>query len=148
MYCASQRGSAPGCTECLLTGSTGKYPCQKTLCISRIHRFLYILVPSSATGRNRMKKWLLLSFCSVFIPLLSGCSPETLLNRIMPSDNQEIQDIHPDSTRVYMDDCRELSRVSPETNSLLSVLLYPIRLMFLRPLWNLRMVLSAETLSV
>ena len=51
-----------------------------------------------------MKKWLLLSFCSVFIPLLSGCSPETLLNRIMPSDNQEIQDIHPDSTRVYMDE--------------------------------------------
>lgn len=51
-----------------------------------------------------MKKWLLLSFCSVFIPLLSGCSPENLLNRIMPSDNQEIQDIHPDSTRVYMDE--------------------------------------------
>lgn len=95
-----------------------------------------------------MKKWLLLSFCSVFIPLLSGCSPENLLNRIMPSDNQEIQDIHPDSTRVYMDELPELSRVSPETNSLLSVLLYPIRLMFLRPLWNLRMVLSAETLSV
>ena len=29
MYCASQSGSAPGCTECLLTGSTGKYPCQR-----------------------------------------------------------------------------------------------------------------------
>ena len=51
-----------------------------------------------------MKKWLLLSFCSVFITLLSGCSPENLLNGIIPSDDQEIQDIHPDSTRVYMDE--------------------------------------------
>lgn len=41
---------------------------------------------------------------SVFITLLSGCSPENLLNGIIPSDDQEIQDIHPDSTRIYMDE--------------------------------------------
>ena len=46
-----------------------------------------------------MKKWLLLSFCSVFITLLSGCSPENLLNGIKHSHDQEIQDIHPDTTR-------------------------------------------------
>lgn len=51
-----------------------------------------------------MKKWLLLPLCGLFALSLSGCSFENVISRILPSDNEELQDIHPDSTRIYMDE--------------------------------------------
>lgn len=51
-----------------------------------------------------MKNWLFLSICSLFIFSLSGCGFENVVDNIMPSQNETIQDIHPDSTRVYMDE--------------------------------------------
>lgn len=51
-----------------------------------------------------MRNWLLLSICSLFVFSLSGCSFETIIDNVMPSQDEAIQDIHPDSTRVYMDE--------------------------------------------
>ena len=91
-----------------------------------------------------MKKWLLLSICGLFGLSLSGCSLQDAIQNVLPSREEAIQDINPDSTRVYMD---ELSRLFPETRSLLSVLQKPILLMFLRLRWKLPTEWCAEILS-
>ena len=51
-----------------------------------------------------MKNWLLLSICSLFVFSLSGCSFTSVIDNFMPSQNESIQDIDPNSTRVYMDE--------------------------------------------
>lgn len=51
-----------------------------------------------------MKKWLILSICGLFGFFLSGCSLENVVDKVIPSEDESIQDIHPDSTRVYMDE--------------------------------------------
>lgn len=51
-----------------------------------------------------MKKWLLLSICSLFVFSLYGCGPSDIIDNVVPSRDEAIQDIHPDSTRVYMDE--------------------------------------------
>ena len=51
-----------------------------------------------------MKKWLLLLICSLFGVSLSGCSLQNVVESVSPSREETPQDIHPDSTRVYMDE--------------------------------------------
>ena len=51
-----------------------------------------------------MKKWLLLSICGLFGLSLSGCSLQDAIQNVLPSREEAIQDINPDSTRVYMDE--------------------------------------------
>ena len=51
-----------------------------------------------------MKKWLFLSFCGLFCLSLSGCSFENALDKVISSKDESLQNIHPDSTRVYMDE--------------------------------------------
>ena len=51
-----------------------------------------------------MKKWLLLLICSLLGVSLSGCSLQNVVESVSPSREETPQDIHPDSTRVYMDE--------------------------------------------
>ena len=90
-------------------------------------------------------------FCHSAVYLFLCCQAAALrisLNRIMPSDNQEIQDIHPDSTRIYMDELPGTVQSFTGTNSLLSVLLYPIRLMFLSTLESEDGIIRGDSVSV
>lgn len=50
------------------------------------------------------EKWLLLLICSLFGVSLSGCSLQNVVESVSPSREETPQDIHPDSTRVYMDE--------------------------------------------
>ncbi|MBU5482437.1 hypothetical protein [Blautia sp. MSJ-19] len=53
-----------------------------------------------------MKKLLAICIGSLFLTTLSGCAPGDVIDRFSTSDTAEIQDIHPESTRVYMDEIR------------------------------------------
>lgn len=53
-----------------------------------------------------MKKLLAVCIGSVFLTALSGCSLGDVIDRFSSSDDAAIQDIHPESTRVYMDEMR------------------------------------------
>lgn len=94
-----------------------------------------------------MKKWLLLSICGLFGLSLSGCSLQDAIQNVLPSREEAIQDINPDSTRVYMDELQGTLQTFSGTRSLLSVLQKPILLMFLRLRWKLPTEWCAEILS-
>lgn len=53
-----------------------------------------------------MKKLLTACISSVLLVSLSGCSLGNVIDQFRPSDSTELQDINPDSTRVYMDEVR------------------------------------------
>lgn len=53
-----------------------------------------------------MKKILTACISSVLLVSLSGCSLGNVIDQFRPSDSAELQDINPDSTRVYMDEVR------------------------------------------
>lgn len=53
-----------------------------------------------------MKKILVVCIGSLFLTTLSGCSLGDVVDRFTASDDAQIQDIHPESTRVYMDEIR------------------------------------------
>lgn len=53
-----------------------------------------------------MKKILVICLGSLFLTTLSGCSLGDVVDRFTSSDDAQIQDIHPESTRVYMDEVR------------------------------------------
>ena len=53
-----------------------------------------------------MKKILVICLGSLFLTTLSGCSLGDVVDRFTSSDDSQIQDIHPESTRVYMDEVR------------------------------------------
>lgn len=53
-----------------------------------------------------MKKLLAVCIGSVFLTALSGCSLGSVIDRFASDNTDEIQDIHPETTRVYMDEIR------------------------------------------
>ena len=53
-----------------------------------------------------MKKILVVCIGSLFLITLSGCSLGDVVDRFSDSEDTQIQDINPESTRVYMDEIR------------------------------------------
>ena len=53
-----------------------------------------------------MKKTLVICIGSLFLITLSGCSLGDIVDHFTASDDAQVQDIHPESTRVYMDEIR------------------------------------------
>ena len=53
-----------------------------------------------------MKKILVVCIGSLFLITLSGCSLGDIVDRFSDSEDTQIQDINPGSTRVYMDEIR------------------------------------------
>ena len=53
-----------------------------------------------------MKKILVVCIGSLFLITLSGCSLGDVVDRFSDSEDTQIQDINPGSTRVYMDEIR------------------------------------------
>ena len=53
-----------------------------------------------------MKKTLVICIGSLFLITLSGCSLGDVVDHFTSSDDTQLQDIHPESTRVYMDEIR------------------------------------------
>ena len=53
-----------------------------------------------------MKKLLAICVSSVLLVSLSGCSLGSVIDQFRSSDSEELQDINPDSIRVYMDEIR------------------------------------------
>lgn len=53
-----------------------------------------------------MKKILAVCIGSIFLTALSGCSLGSVIDRFASSNDPEVQDIHPETPRVYMDEIR------------------------------------------
>ena len=53
-----------------------------------------------------MKKTLVICIGSLFLITLPGCSLGDVVDHFTFSDDTQLQDIHPESTRVYMDEIR------------------------------------------
>ena len=94
-----------------------------------------------------MKKILVVCIGSLFLITLSGCSLGDIVDRFSDSEDTQIQDINPGSTRVYMDEIRgTLQYFTGNQLTLLSgsdnyVLIFP------RQLWNVQTECSVAMLS-
>ena len=68
-----------------------------------------------------MKKLITIGIACLFSLSLSGCSLGSVIDRFTASDDAAIQDINPESTRVYMDEIRgELQNFTGNQITLLS----------------------------
>lgn len=94
-----------------------------------------------------MKKILVVCIGSLFLITLSGCSLGDVVDRFSDSEDTQIQDINPGSTRVYMDEIRgtlqyftgnQLTLLSGSDN---------YALIFPRQLWNVQTECSVAMLS-
>lgn len=83
-----------------------------------------------------MKKWLLLLICSLFGVSLSGCSLQNVVESVSPSREETPQDIHPDSTRVYMDEIQGTLQTFTGNKLTLTSSSQVTPSMFLRLRWN------------
>ena len=87
-----------------------------------------------------MKKILVVCIGSLFLITLSGCSLGDVVDRFSDSEDTQIQDINPGSTRVYMDEIRgTLQYFTGNQLTLLSG--------FPRQLWNVQTECSVAMLS-
>lgn len=65
-----------------------------------------------------MKKLITIGIACLLSLSLSGCSLGSVIDRFTASDDAAIQDINPESTRVYMDETVENFRILPAIRSL------------------------------
>ena len=82
-----------------------------------------------------MKKILVVCIGSLFLITLSGCSLGDVVDRFSDSEDTQIQDINPGSTRVYMDEIRGPLQY------------FTMSLIFPRQLWNVQTECSVAMLS-
>ena len=87
-----------------------------------------------------MKKILVVCIGSLFLITLSGCSLGDVVDRFSDSEDTQIQDINPESTRVYMD-------ILPVISLLFSADRITMSLIFPRQLWNVQTECSVAMLS-
>lgn len=94
-----------------------------------------------------MKKILVVCIGSLFLITLSGCSLGDIVDRFSDSEDTQIQDINPGSTRVYMDEIRVLFSILPVISLLFSADRITMSLIFPRQLWNVQTECSVAMLS-
>lgn len=94
-----------------------------------------------------MKKILVVCIGSLFLITLSGCSLGDIVDRFSDSEDTQIQDINPGSTRVYMDEIRGTLQYFTGNSLLFSADRITMSLIFPRQLWNVQTECSVAMLS-